>query len=422
MKKYIFFILAGFYVLAGCSTTTKVSISKYQEVAVPDTINYTTYWTAMRCCLPELRSRYQVPGEKIDFSDGLIDIKKGKIKEAEIIFKKLIKESENDTIVSNSRLILSSLLKYQSKWQEYLTYFKTNSETDSAAKVRLLFPAFMGSKAISKFANEADTISIKIKKGLIFVPVSINGKEYEFLFDTGAENTTLSSEIAKDAGVYILDTHPSGLISSTGQVTSINSALINELNFANFTSYNHPCFISDISNLKYKFLFFTILSLDGLIGWDIIKNLDIEIDYYNEKMIIRRPVEKNVKDKNLFWLNRPIVNIKGHNGVDLFFTIDLGAQYSSFYDFLLVKVKTDEIQNNQEETWGIGGKVNADVKIIPKISFVLDNYELKYTDLKSSIEANDEFLKLDGVLGNDFPMNNILKIDASNGIIELILK
>lgn len=111
----------------------------------------------------------------------------GNIFESEEIFNNLLAKSRNDTITSYSKQILKELLWYQNKWTDYYNLLRAKDETPSKAKKRLLFASYIDkSDEVINFTKDVDTMRINIKKGLIFVPVEINGKTHEFLFDTGA--------------------------------------------------------------------------------------------------------------------------------------------------------------------------------------------------------------------------------------------
>jgi len=209
--------------------------------------------------------------------------------------------------------------------------------------------------------------------------------------------------------------------SSTNSYSDINTSIIKKLNFGNITYQNKPCFITSSNNFKFKFLFYTFLSMDGVLGWDIIKNLDITIDYKARKLYVRKPVPNQNTNGNMFWLNQPIVKLKSSAGIDLLFHFDSGAQESAFYDFLLAKIKPTDLKGGSESIYGFGGSVKKDIQIIPEISFRLGQHQLNFTEIKSGIEIDGHFIKLDGVLGNDIGLKSgKLHLDAKNGIFEIL--
>ncbi|MEN6510399.1 MAG: retropepsin-like aspartic protease [Chloroherpetonaceae bacterium] len=411
MYKILYFIL--FLFLVGCGSTS-VYINQYNEPLSPDTTSYSNYWTTLRTGMPEYSNRFNISKDWEAFATGLKFIKENNISDAETIFFDLSK-STNDTISTNSKYILGYLLVDKSKWKDYYNFFKNDSEPDSIAIKRLLYPAFMYSPAEKiTYTNDEANIPLKIKGGLPIIKVIMNGEVYSFLFDTGAQITTISNNVAKKNGIMPLYYHPRALVGSQGLNADIQTAIIDDLEIGNLHILNHPCFITDESNLKFRFLFITLLKLDGIIGWNAIKNMDVTLDYKNDNLILRKPQKKQHNDQNIFWLEEPIIKLKSKEGINLLFFVDTGAKYSSFYDLLLQKISIPKIEEKQQRMWGVGGSKKEKVKVIPEVSFILNNYELQFKNFKSDGQ-NNNFILLDGAIGSDIGQKGKIHIDALNG-------
>lgn len=419
MIKLFLYISITILTFISCSTQ-KVSVTKSQKSLVSDTLNYSTYWTAMRCGFPELANKFTTEPDKLEFAKGLINILENNFSISETIFKKIIESTRNDTVRDNSKILLEQVFIYQSKWKDYFEFFRNKNKADSTEIRRLLYPAFVNNSERINYSKLIDTIPICVKNGLIFIPVNVNGRDYNFLFDSGSQLTLLSTDVSSETGINSLFKHPASLIASTGKLSDVETGIIKSFKVGNYESNNKPCLISESANLKFKFWFYTFLSFDGVIGWDVIKNLDILIDCKNKKMIISKPQLRNVTEKNLFWLNHPIVRLKSTSGIELLFFFDSGAQNSKFYDFLLVKLKPEDLKDDKELIYGIGGSYTRNLKKIPNISFLLKSNKLDLENLVSGYEPEDQFIKLDGVLGNDIGLEDKIHIDAINGVFEII--
>lgn len=88
----------------------------------------------------------------------------------------------------------------------------------------------------------------------------------------------ITDELADEFQVTSLQKHDSAAVGSTGAHNNMETGYFNTFKIGNFNSSNHPCFVISKSSTDFKFLFFTFFSFDGIIGWNAIKNMDVEID------------------------------------------------------------------------------------------------------------------------------------------------
>ncbi|MGE5478957.1 MAG: TIGR02281 family clan AA aspartic protease [Chloroflexota bacterium] len=419
MNRLILFTLACALTIAGCSSQ-EVSFSKATKTEYPPMENhFHDYWSAMACGMPQFADSFAVDGEKLIFARGLKEIKNGELEKAEAAYESLI-NSKNDTIKYNSQMILNDLYVYRSAWNDCLKLLKAPNESDSAAEERLFFPTFAGAKKeIVEFSKDVDTLPIIIRQKSIYVPITINGKKYEFLFDTGADLCVIAENVARECGVNPLRVHEGSLVASTGKTFTSVSALIDKLEIGNFTVQNHPSVIVEDANMRFKFLFYTFLKFDGIIGWNAIKNMDAEIDLARKILILRKPLKRNDVTRNLFWLSYPIVQVKDVNGYDFIFGFDTGAYESHVTDIFLQKIDPGELEDDSETYYGIGGKATRDVKVIPSIDLLLSGYKINFKGLNTGDQAGNQFLNLDGVFGINICEKGKFRIDAINGVFEM---
>ena len=62
------------------------------------------------------------------------------------------------------------------------------------------------------------------------------------------------------------------------------------------------------------FNFFPLIKIDGIIGWPIIKNLKVIIDYKNATITITKPIKNDNLTRNFFYYYRPFVTMKTLRG------------------------------------------------------------------------------------------------------------
>ena len=125
----------------------------------------------------------------------------------------------------------------------------------------------MQTRVSFKLANPA--------KPLLLVPVLVNDKgPYEFALDTGASMTVLSINLASNLGIKAGATKEG--VGAGGRVkvslTSVRSVAIGEAHFDKLEAV-----ITDLSAISQA----VETKLDGIIGYNFLKNFKVTIDYPN---------------------------------------------------------------------------------------------------------------------------------------------
>jgi len=170
-----------------------------------------------------------------------------------------------------------------------------------------------------------DTIPFRNDLGLIIIPITFNGVEKQFAFDTGAERSVAygwAKEVLKRTSKTMTISSSSGLKS---KMRFYKSGII-EVGSRKITGHR-------ILNAK-KNEIFSCYRIDGVLGVDIIKKLNWSIDYQNKRLIMypSNYVPQHVKNMHAldfdFLSNRPYVYLKGKKN-RLKFLLDTGAGGSS---------------------------------------------------------------------------------------------
>lgn len=118
------------------------------------------------------------------------------------------------------------------------------------------------------------------KFNLIVLPVVINGKQYEFLFDTGASNTIISEELAVELGLKVrgrMSIRDSKNNTRKMELTLIDSMAIAGVKFGNISAN----IIQWPENSAVE-----CVGRDGIIGNNLIRHCNWLIDYKNETLTI----------------------------------------------------------------------------------------------------------------------------------------
>ena len=123
------------------------------------------------------------------------------------------------------------------------------------------------------------------KAGMLIIPATINGKTYNFLFDTGAP-LTISDKLLKEINLPILGEAKIG--DSSGEVREMRYISLPELHLNEITFINTTGIVWHEETLKIL----ECLEIDGTIGSNMLKNSVVQIDEQRKHIIIADNIKK----------------------------------------------------------------------------------------------------------------------------------
>ena len=157
-----------------------------------------------------------------------------------------------------------------------------------------------------------EEITFELVQDKIIIPVTINGKSYKFLLDTGAPNL-VSKHILNE--LNITASNSAKIQDANNQSSTMETVLIPSITLGSIERKDNLVLITDLENhfiLKcYKF--------DGFIGSNFFKNSILKIDMENNKIIITddiKKLEKSTKPKKMKLVgsqNTPYIKISFDN-------------------------------------------------------------------------------------------------------------
>lgn len=286
------------------------------------------------------------------------------------IISSLLKDQTSDINDSLKKMLLEVKMKNSVNIGDYKT------AADISKQVLNEYSAYLDSAEIVEVKNSmviwaaASGISpcnaqikgdIKINTsrdlaGLINVPVTCNGIDEDFIFDTGANFSVVNSTYAKKMNLKMLD----GKVmvgSVTGADIESQLAVAEELLIGSVNVKNVLFLVMPDESLSFAGGLYVI---KGIIGLPVIRQLH-EVHINNDNIFIPKlPVKSNLKNLLIDGFVTIIEVIEGNDS--LAFTFDTGAKrtmlYSSYYN-----MKKPEIDKKYElediEFGGAGGTVKV---------------------------------------------------------------
>lgn len=365
------------------------------------------------------------------FSAAMAAMLGGNVHEAEQLFDSLGHNAANAFVATASRVMLTAALQYQDKWSA-LANLPADTMGVARAPLQKNADVEVWARAFSRVASRnvfvparEQVIPLSISRvGTPVIPVRVNGKEFLFWLDTGASMSILSSDAAKAAGVLAIGTDTLSIATAAGQVAAV-PALVTTIEIGQIRIGNATAMIVEESLMRVRDSLRISgagnLRIDGIIGWDTIRELDLTIDFGHGEAVIRRPIKRQVPRNSwtLFWAGVPIVRLQSGLGRTVHFALDTGAQETFATQWLLEKAFVPVVSVERKRIGGMGEDLRYTARKIPQVSFDLPGQTLVVKDMLVYAPAFWTFVHLDGVLGSDVARAGVMRIDATNHLFAL---
>jgi clan AA aspartic protease (TIGR02281 family) len=125
----------------------------------------------------------------------------------------------------------------------------------------------------------ATELPFRVAHGQLYVDVSINGKVGNFIFDTGAEQTTLDEAAITRLGLTARDL-PRVYSEGVGGSDSVSVTSTRNVQLGRLTGAHFSLMVSDMHMVT------TNPPSDGLVGMDFLADYDIDIDWASRRAVL----------------------------------------------------------------------------------------------------------------------------------------
>lgn len=417
IRSMIPFVLIALLYLQGCAAVMEeqpgVSVERTGEVHPKKYQARETFIGAIKDHDHEYYKKlYSLSDEQVSFSKSIHFVMTGKLEEAEKGLIPLYNSAKDPQIRKSSGDILASLFFYQYRWRDLMdrSFYRETAE------------AFLNVPPETyRFPKNPVSLPVTMIASYPLVEVEINGVRKRLWLDTGASFTALSSYVAKLSGVKALKENGGGkAITASNQLIDLKPAVIDELKLGGIVVKNHPIFILSDKDLEFTVFDSSggkrIVQIDGFIGWNLLKNMVVELDYRNRRVQFESPVHNEAKERNLFWLGYPIVQMYSQEGTPLNFGLDTGSSDTTLTSAILNKIMTaGPITVERRSVSSVGGVRQVDSHVLYDLTIHLNDYHLHFNSIRTIPLQTAVFIVLDGYLGSDVLRQGKVRIDYMNG-------
>jgi len=388
-----------------------------------------SYWEALADLIPaDAIASARTPSER-EFAEALANLMSGDLEKAEHRFG-VLKNTATDSIIrAGSRVIYTATLQYQEKWEQLAVLknepSRPKSDASDKASIELWADAF---KSIPPktftFRSSSERLPMTMSAvGTPLIPVKIGGRVYNFWLDTGSSLTMLASDVARELNISPLVPDTLEIVTSTGRV-SANPALIPQLEIGQLVVRNAPAMVVEETMMRMSeprpIEQSKHVKIDGIIGFDIIRQMDIEVDFGENRLRLRDPsTSRPDTDRNMFWVGLPVIRLMSTGGIPLHFALDTGAQLTFVTEALLDKLQLEAARIESRRVGGLGGEISLRAPVLPDLRVEVRGFPILFRGAVVRAPVYQVLASLDGVLGGDIWASGIVRIDMTNGVFAI---
>jgi hypothetical protein len=385
------------------------------------------YWGALAELRPEAATKVARTFSQKLFAESLRYMIDGEMDRAEVGFASLQATADDSLLRSGARVAYSAVLQYEEKWDILALVppsVSPDRDADRAGVER--WAAVFKNVPAKTIAFSSRLVVLPLTLSAIrtpIIPVRINGHDYHFWLDTGSSLTIISSGVAAALRIAPISTDTLEMVTATGRVKAL-PAMIAKLELGEISVQDANAMIVDEKLMEMREskrgegFADGPRKIDGIVGYDIIHRLDVEIDYEESRVRLRDPTVRrgDRSSRNLFWLGVPVVRLLAGDGTPLHFGLDTGAGETFGTETLLDKLELQPNRRDARSVGGLAGVASLQAPVVHVLRLTVRDRPLFLRELVIYAPVYRTLVSLDGVLGSDVSRVGIVRLDATNGV------
>jgi hypothetical protein len=388
------------------------------------------YWEALAGLDVATLRKAARSDEEIGFAEGMARLMAGDAAKAEDSFVAMSRQAIDINVAVAAQIMLATTLLYEHKWETLrdLSFTSTLTGTDqgNTSELEQWGHAFAGVDEQTTIApNKPISLPLVITPlGTPAIQVRINGRDYEFWLDTGSSMSVVSSTVAQDANIPFVSADTLRIRTFEG-TAPVKAGIIRRLEVGSIAFTNTPTIVMDAALMRLKSTTEGVtgqgVRVDGIIGWDIIRQFDIVLDYQARTITLRPPEHLGIigtRFQNLAWVGKPLVQVRTKPGGTFQFTLDTGAQVTLLNGSILDRLEMVATTYGGR-VFGIGKTGGQTKRVVPKLTMNVGGQSVLLESILVYGPAYSGLINCDGILGSDVAQFGKIRIDATNGLFSL---
>jgi predicted aspartyl protease len=388
------------------------------------------YWEALAGLDVTALRRAARSDEEIGLAEGMARLMAGDPAKAEDSFTAMSRQSIDINVAVAAQIMLATTLLYEHKWTALrdLSAASTLTAIDrgNTSELEQWGHAFAGVDEQTTIApNKPTSLPLVITAmGTPAVQVRINGRDYEFWLDTGSSMTVVSSTVASEASIPFVSGDTLRIRTFEG-TAPVKAGIVRRLEIGAIGFTNTPAIVMDAALMRVKSTSEGIsgrgVRVDGIIGWDIIRQFDVLLDYRAGTITFKKPERLGIigtELQNLTWVGKPLVQVRTKSGGTFEFTLDTGAQVTLLNGSILGKLGIVATTYGGR-VFGIAKTGGQPKRLVPNLTLNVGGSSVRLESILVYGPVYSGLINSDGILGSDVAQFGKIRIDATNGVFSL---
>lgn len=350
---------------------------------------------------------------------------------AAVAFGALYSSAQDPLVRGRARVGLTMALSWSSDWPRLArvttnvdSTFADAAETERQASVERWAQALANVPQPDVFVPD-EPIVLPMRRSAFGTPVitvKVNGRPHEFWLDTGASMTLLSAEVAIQTGVYLAapDTLALGVVA--GHIPA-RAVIIDSLDIGRVKARGLSAAVVEQRMLRLDRRMvhgqMESVKIDGVIGTDLLRRMDVVLDAGAGTMTIRRPRPDPRAKRNLYWIGYPVVKLVTRDGRPVLFGLDTGAEGTYVTTSLLRKLPRTAVAARRMTIGGLGTGKERTEWVARDIALSDGDYAVTLRNAPVTPDRRWTFVMFDGVIGSDVALATRMHLDFANGVFDI---
>lgn len=253
--------------------------------------------------------------------------------------------------------------------------------------------------------------------GLYLCDVDVNGVACRFVIDTGAQLSSIRYDMMVRLGI----SNSNGSIevgAASGTRKKLKGCVLRSLAFGQAAYENVPVLCLDKHDFSLRFADVDIFRFDGILGWDILRNFDFELDTVAMQLKFMKNRFRFAYENMVSGLF-PIFLAEDERGNLLKMGFDSGSKHSWFSMESAERLRYVEHGEITAVGFGVHGAEKMHLHLYKDMRFSLYRADIHIHNMMSGNCNILPEIVCDGVFGNEIFRNRRIRLINSKGMVLL---